>query len=171
MAETARPKAKQVGIIIRSFAALYDLAILFALAFLVFVPITIIEQKTGPVAHWLKVLLFTTIAYAYFVGFWVRGGATTGMRPWKLRVVMAESGDPLSLVAATLRFVALSVTWISLGATALYVAAGNVYHGMFVVASALPAVSMILMLLTPRHQPLHDLMAGTNVFYVMEKAD
>lgn len=168
MAETARPKAQPASIIIRSFAALYDLAIFFALAFIAFIPVTIIEQYTGPTPHWLKGLLFTTVAYAYFVGFWVRGGATTGMRPWKLRVAMVETGNPVPWGTATLRFLALGITWLALGMTVLYIGTGNMYHALFAVASLIPAVSMLCMLLSKHRQPLHDLIAGTNVFRVAE---
>ncbi|MDX8406981.1 MAG: RDD family protein, partial [Mariprofundaceae bacterium] len=99
MAENARPKAVTAGIGIRMLASAYDSLILIGLLFLAFIPVTFAEQALGAIDQWIKGLLITTIAYAYFVGFWTRGGATTGMRPWKLQVAMLGSGDPLTMLA------------------------------------------------------------------------
>jgi len=80
MVEPNRPKAIDAGIIVRMAAAMYDGLILFGVGFLVFIPVTVAEKYLGDAPVWLKSILFMTTAYAYFAGFWVRGGATTGMR-------------------------------------------------------------------------------------------
>jgi len=170
MAETARPKAATAGIIIRLFAAAYDLTILFGLEFLAFIPVTIVEQYAAPIPDWLKGFLLMTVAYAYFVGFWVKGATTTGMRPWKLRVAMAESGEPVGFAAATARFFGLMLTWLALGLTLFYMATRQTGTPLFFVAAAVPAVSLLMMLLTRRKQALHDLIAGTGVFRLRKKA-
>lgn len=168
MAETARPKAQTAGIVIRLLAGGYDAALLVGIGFLVFIPVSVVEQYIGTAPDWIKQMLFMTVAYGYFVGFWFKGGATTGMRPWKLKLAMADSGDPLSLMAATVRFFGLMLTWLAMAMTLLYLFGHHTGHPLFLVAAAVPAISMTCMLLTRRRQTLHDLMAGTNVFRITE---
>ena len=169
MAEPARPKAVIAGIGIRLLGSAYDLCLLFALCFILFIPVTIAELSLGSIPHWLKGLLILVIAYAYFVGFWVRGGVTTGMRPWKLRVAMAESGDSLSLAAASIRFAGLMLTWMALGMTFVYMVWKDTGHLLFFIAAGLPAASLVTMLLTPERQTLHDLIAGTGVYRLKQE--
>jgi len=142
MAEAARPVGVPVGVVMRLLAGVYDAMIVFSLNFLAFIPITLIEAYGGTAPVWLKSLVIVTITYAYFVGFWVKSGATTGMRPWKLKIAMADSGDPVSLAAATMRFVGMLVTAICLG------------------------LPMITIFFTRQRQSLHDLLAGTSVYRV-----
>lgn len=168
MDRPSRTKAKPVGILIRFCAALYDLMILLALAFLVFVPITVVEHALSPIPGWAKSLLFLTLAYAYFVGFWTHGGATTGMRPWRLIVTMADTGDPLDLAAATMRWVALLLTWAAVAIVVLSIFVGRVANPLFYIAAAIPLASLLCMLLTRARQPLHDWLAGTNVYRIVE---
>ncbi|OIO73143.1 MAG: hypothetical protein CO186_03455 [Zetaproteobacteria bacterium CG_4_9_14_3_um_filter_49_83] len=164
--QTVRPKAKTAGITLRLLATAYDLIILFGLLFIAFAIST--QIASIPSNHWLSQLLVTIIAYAYFAGFWSKGGATTGMRPWKLRVAMIDTGDHPSLANATVRFFAMGLTWLAFGVTFFqlmaYVATGNIDKLTFFVASIIPFISMLCMLLTPRKQPLHDLLAGTSMF-------
>ncbi|MCF7822373.1 MAG: RDD family protein, partial [Mariprofundaceae bacterium] len=120
MAETARPKAQRAGIVLRLLAACYDVALLVGIGFIAFIPVSIVEQQIGTTPDWAKQLLFMAVAYGYFAGFWFKAGATTGMRPWKLRVAMVSSGDPVTLFAATARFFALMLTWLALAMTLLY---------------------------------------------------
>jgi len=92
MAEITRTKAVKAGIVVRFLASVYDLTILFGVTMLlVGLPITISIEAFGLTPpKWLQGLLFLTVTFAYFVGFWVNGGATTGMRPWKLKLAMLE---------------------------------------------------------------------------------
>jgi len=168
MAHAARSQATAAGLIYRLLAAGYDLLILFALEFLVFVPLTIVEQMTGAMPQWLKGILVLTVAWAYFTGFWQRGGATTGMRPWKLRLAMVESGDPPTALACTVRFVVLMLTWGTLGGTILMVLTGHIHTPVYALLALLPLASMICLMVSERRQPLHDWMAGTNIFRVIE---
>jgi len=170
-------------------AASYDLLILLSLAVVaVGIPITVITEVLGAKpAEWIQQLLFMTVAYAYFVGFWHRAGQTTGMRPWKLRVAMADSGDNPSLAAATIRFFGMIITWLAFALIFFYVYAlstnnaevfDKVIQGMvgttergilvpgFLVIAMIPAMNMLLMIMTPRKQTLYDLAAGTSIYRV-----
>jgi len=164
MAETTRPQAITAGIGIRMLASGYDMLILIGVLFLTFIPVTMAEQAWGTIDQWLKGLLIITIAYAYFVGFWVNGGATTGMRPWKLQVAMNASGNPLSVLAATTRFAALMLTWLALGMTLIYMMHRDTNHLLFFISALLPAFSLLVMMLTRERQSLHDLISGTAVY-------
>jgi len=168
MAEAVRSKAQTAGILIRLLAAGYDAALLVGIGFVVFIPVSIAEQYIGTVPDWIKQLLFMTVAYGYFVGFWYKDGATTGMRPWKLRLAMAGSGDPVSLMAATVRFFGLMITWLAIAMTLFYLFGHYTGHPLFIVAALLPALSMLCMMLTPRRQALHDLIAGTGIYRIKE---
>jgi len=169
-----RPKAIKAGILIRLLASAYDLTILFGLLFLAFAIWTLIDPAMSNTPKALQYLLSCGIAFAYFVGFWSKAGLTTGMRPWKLQVAMVETGDLPTLTAASIRFVALALTWAALVVTFFqlnaYVYTGNINRPVFAVASIMPAVSMIMMLLTPQRQALHDILSGTSVFRVKKEA-
>jgi len=163
-----RLQGVKAGIFIRMLASAYDGLIVFGLCFLAFIPLTIVEQNLGEAPHWLKGALLLVISFAYFVGFWVKGGATTGMRPWKLMVVMNETGDPLTWGASSTRFAGLMITWLSLGMTLWYIITKDTGHFLFFVASAVPALSMLVMALSKDRSTLHDLISGTGVYKVSE---
>jgi len=154
------------GILIRILASAYDGLILFGLCFLAFIPLTAVEQNMGEAPHWLKGALLLAISFAYFVGFWVKGGATTGMRPWKLMVVMTETGDSLTWLAASVRFAGLIITWLSLGMTVWYIITKDTGHFLFFLASAIPALSMLVMILSKDRSTLHDLISGAGIYRV-----
>ncbi len=161
---TSRPKARPAGITLRFAASIYDAAIFFGVSFVAFIPVVAATQFIGPIPRWVKTMLLASLAYTYFVGFWVRGGATTGMQPWHLRIAMIKNGDNPGLATASLRFFALAATWACLGITAFHIMTGRATGAVFFTASALPAISLICMAVTPRRQALHDLIAGTGVF-------
>lgn len=185
MAEAARPKAHLASSYIRFFALLYDLMILFCLEFVIFIPMTFIESSIGPIAGTIKSALVISVAYAYFVGFWVKGGTTTGMRPWKLKLAMADSGDLTSPMVATIRFIGLMLTLLAYMLIVFYIYALNANNiemfnqlfsslprqlivPTFLLIACLPAISLLCMLLTRRRQTLHDLIAGTGVYRISE---
>lgn len=168
MAESARQKVQIAGIVKRLLAGCYDVVLLVGIGFLVFIPVSITEQYIGPTPDLLKQLLFMTVAYGYFAGFWYKDSATTGMRPWKLRLAMVNSGDPITLMAATVRFFGLMITWLAMFMTLLYLFGHKTGHPLFMIAAALPALSLLCMMLTPKRQALHDLIAGTGVYRIKE---
>ncbi len=65
-------------------------------------------------------IFLLAVIYGFFVGFWVFGGQTLGMRAWRLRVVR-EDGTALTLRDASLRFVAAGLSWACLGLGFLWV--------------------------------------------------
>ncbi|MDQ6994825.1 MAG: RDD family protein [Mariprofundaceae bacterium] len=168
--EAVRPKGIKAGIIIRLLASAYDLTILFGLLFMAFALWTLLDSNMSNTPKPLQYLLSCGIAFAYFVGFWSKAGFTTGMRPWKLQVAMLDTGDLPSLASASIRFVALGITWAALVVTFfqlnLYVATGHINRPVFAIASIIPALSMLMMILTPQRQALHDILSGTSVFRV-----
>ncbi|MDX8398324.1 MAG: RDD family protein [Mariprofundaceae bacterium] len=168
--QAVKLKGTPAGILLRFLASGYDLVILVGLLFFTFIPIAILEQGATNIPLWLKQLLFMTVAFAYFVGFWHKAGMTTGMRPWSLRIAMVDTGNHPSMTAAAIRFVALGLTWIALGETFfllnIYIATGNIDRQLFAISSIMPALSMFIMILTPQRQALHDLVSGTSVFRV-----
>jgi len=161
-----RAHGVKAGITLRMLSSCYDGLILFGLCFLAFIPLTAVEQSMGQAPHWLKGALILVITFAYFVGFWVKGGATTGMRPWKLMVAMRENGEPLSWLTASVRFSVLMVTWLALGMTFWYLITRDTGHFLFYVAASIPALSLLVMLLSHERAPLHDLISATGVYKV-----
>jgi len=168
-ATSQRQKGKTVGITTRMFSALYDLIIVFAITFiLVGLTLTGVELLTGATpARWVQNLLFITVTYAYYVGFWHKG-ATTGMRPWKLCVVDIETGKHPNLLMASIRYIAFGITIIALGQTIIYLKTGDTNHFFFALSSCIPLVSMGCMIFTQHRQTLHDLVSKTGVFRVYQ---
>ncbi|ATX80565.1 RDD family protein [Mariprofundus aestuarium] len=166
MTENRRDQGIRAGIIVRILASAYDLTILFGVTMLlVGIPITISVEMFGMTPpKWLQGLLFLTVVAAYFIGFWVKGGATTGMRPWKLRLAMLETGDPLTPFTASIRFAGLLITWLALAMTLWYIATKDTGHFLFFVAASIPALSLLVMTLSKEKLALHDLLSGSTVY-------
>lgn len=85
---------------------------------------------------WLHVFI---VLGAYFVWYWRRGGQTLAMQTWRLRIVDAASGGPVSRNRALVRY---ALSWPSL----LFFGAGIVWS-----------------LFDRQHRFLHDRLAGTRV--------
>lgn len=155
-----RQQAVLAGFGVRTIAALYDLGIVFALAFIIFIPVTAAEQSLGLMPEWIKGMLVLTVFWAYFVGFWSRSGETTGMRPWRLTLVMADSGDFPTLAACTIRFAVLLATWLAAGFVLLSMLTGKTQNTTYATVALLPCISLACLALSKRQQALHDLAAG-----------
>ena len=168
MAQTQRQQGVKAGILIRFLASCYDIVILLGVAMLlVGLPITLSKELFGATPpQWVQYLLFSCVSYAYFVGFWVKGGSTTGMRPWKLRVAMSETGDPITLLAASVRYTVLMITWLALGMTLVYMMYRDTNHFLFFLAAGIPALSLIVMAISSARLPLHDIISGTGIFRI-----
>jgi uncharacterized RDD family membrane protein YckC len=52
------------------------------------------------------------LSFAYFVGMWTYQGATLGQRIFKLKVVDASTGQPISIGKAALRWVGLLISFL-----------------------------------------------------------
>lgn len=59
-------------------------------------------------------LYLLAVAWAFLVGFWLRGGRTLGMLAWRLRLVAAD-GSRVSLRQASARFFAAILSWLPAG--------------------------------------------------------
>ena len=166
MNDKTRDQGVRAGILVRILASAYDLTILFGVTMLfVGLPITISIEMLGLTPpQWLQGLLFVTVVAAYFIGFWVKGGATTGMRPWKLRLAMVETGDPLTPFTASVRAAGLLITWLALAMTLWYIATKDTGHFLFFLAASIPALSLLVMALSKDKLALHDLISGSTVF-------
>ena len=101
----------------RRFGALfYDLFVLLGIVFIAALPLPWFDQITGGtvLGLWIKRLSLLGVCFAYFGGFWVKGGQTLGMRAWQLRVIR-NSGRALGWGDALKRFTGLCLAVITLG--------------------------------------------------------
>ena len=74
---------------------------------------------------------------------WIRSGQTLGMRAWHLRAV-TESGKPMALKAAALRFVFGLLAW------------------------APAALGVLWLYIDPEHLALHDRLSNTRVVHLQD---
>ncbi|MDX8407112.1 MAG: hypothetical protein R8L58_01880 [Mariprofundaceae bacterium] len=68
------------------------------------------------------------------------------------------------MLAATVRFAGLMLTWVALGMTLVYMMYRDTNHLLFFISAILPAFSLLVMMLTRERQSLHDLISGTAVY-------
>ncbi|MGH8542882.1 MAG: RDD family protein [Gammaproteobacteria bacterium] len=102
------------GLARRLAAVFYDLLVLSALLMLataLWLPFT--RAAIEPGNPWYRAFLLVVIG-AYFFAFWLAGGQTPGMRPWRLRVERSD-GRPLRSQDALLRVLAAALSWAALG--------------------------------------------------------
>ena len=117
LAQAATP-----GLLRRLAAIGYDCLLLIALyvvaAALVVLPAGMlfgIQDPAGDaLVRLLLQLLLVMVSLGFFVGFWLHGGQTLGMRAWRIRVVRAD-GYPLHAGNALLRALAALFSWATLG--------------------------------------------------------
>lgn len=96
-----------------SYDALLLSAVLFFATFLLLlIPEDI--RNTSSIVQIAKVVWYLLVSYTYFVGFWLKGGQTPGMKPWKL-ILVTMQGDPAGLKQATLRFFSAILSWLLAG--------------------------------------------------------
>lgn len=69
---------------------------------------------TGIAAHLLLQAWLLAVTWVYFAVSWMRGGATIGMRAWKLKLVRAD-GARVDLRTAALRFLLALLSLALLG--------------------------------------------------------
>ncbi len=112
-------------IVWRLLALVYDFFPALALWMLASAAFTLGFSLSGHPAHqniapfsglqWLLWLVCWLLTALYGVLSWWRGGQTLGMRPWRLRVVAADGGQP-ELPALVLRYVVGSASLLLAGA-------------------------------------------------------
>ena len=109
------------GLLRRLAAGLYDGLLVIAL--LVIPTLLAMALRGGepiPPGNLLFQALLLLTAGAFFTWFWSHGGQTLGMRAWRLRVEQ-QSGAPLSLGIALLRFVISLVSVAAFGLGLLWI--------------------------------------------------
>jgi len=103
----------------RLIAMVYDAFLLIALFALVSLPIVLALGRDHPInENWLVLLLYRLVllltAYLFFGWFWTHGGQTLGMRAWRLQTLNSD-GSPLDWISSGKRFLAVLLSWASLG--------------------------------------------------------
>lgn len=109
------------GLLRRLAALLYDGLLVIAL--LVLPTLAVMALRGGepiPPGSFSFQLLLTVTAGAFFVWFWTHGGQTLGMRSWRLRVER-QSGGPLTVRLALIRYVVGLVSVVALGLGFLWI--------------------------------------------------
>ena len=136
-----RQKQKVAGLLRVLASIFYDAILLTAvLFFATFILLLIPEEvrNSSPLVQLVKVTWYLLVSYIYFVGFWLKGGQTPGMKPWKLALVNMEGGSA-SPRQATLRFFSAILSW------------------------ALAGTGFLWMILDRNHFSLHDHLSGSRL--------
>ena len=63
---------------------------------------------------WLLQIWLFLAPILYLGGFWTKGGQTTGMRAWRIKV-LSSNGQPISRTQALLRYLGAAFSWLALG--------------------------------------------------------
>ena len=119
----------------------YDALLLTAVLFFATFMLLLIPEEirnTNPVVQILKVLWYLLVSYIYFVGFWLKGGQTPGMKAWKIKLVNTQGSAP-STKQATIRFFAAILSW------------------------ALAGTGFLWMIVDRNHSSLHDHLSGSRL--------
>ncbi len=110
------PTAQRPRALRRLAAMVYETFPLFAVAFFAALPALLITGgQAVPVAHTAFRIWLLAVIGAYFVICWLRGGQTVGAKAWRLRVVNAEDGRPLTTGQAIRRYLVALFGWVPLG--------------------------------------------------------
>ena len=71
-----------------------------------------IFQQSGDRADGILFQIGWSVAlFAYFAYFWMRGGQTTGMKAWRIKIASTQNSTP-TLRACLLRFLVAPVGWL-----------------------------------------------------------
>lgn len=108
------------------------------------------------IAWWYQPLQALVVA-AYFVGSWLRGGQTLGMRPWHLRLVAAGGGKVAP--GQALRRVVVAALPLLLLALAPWLGSRGALWAVVLGWALWFAPALV----DPRRRALHDLAAGTEL--------
>ena len=103
----------------RLAALVYDTLLLAAIWMMLTLGLVLARGESIPAGTLPHQFLLAASAAAFFIGFWTRGGQTLGMRAWRLRVER-QSGEPVDLPTAALRFAVGVVSAATLGAGLLW---------------------------------------------------
>jgi uncharacterized RDD family membrane protein YckC len=109
---SAAPAAGYGGFWIRLVAYIIDVIILSVIAGIIDAIFHVSPTNTTSGASVPANFINLVIDIAYFAGQWTYFGATLGQRVFKLRVVDANTGQPIGLAKALLRWVGLFVSFL-----------------------------------------------------------
>jgi uncharacterized RDD family membrane protein YckC len=124
------PQATYGGFWVRVVAYVIDFVIITVVEFMIGVGIGIVigvsnptnpQQATSNLTPLLNGI-GAAISLLYFAGFWSLMGATLGQRVMRLRVVDANSGQPISIGKAVLRWVGLVISFLACFVGVIWVA-------------------------------------------------
>lgn len=161
MSDPAPPAPRPAALWRRLAGLVYDLVAVLAIVMVVGM---LSQLVTGghlvdtrghvTIAWWYRPLQYLVVV-AYFVASWLRGGQTLGMRPWRMRLRMAD-GTPLTPRAALIRagVMSLPLLLLALGHTLSPRAA-------MLGACALWLAYFAVALVDRKRRGLHDWLAGT----------
>jgi uncharacterized RDD family membrane protein YckC len=103
------------GLARRLAAMLYDWLLLFALILVATSLITLpFGMPSGIGLVLFQAFIFILIPMVFFVGFWIRGGQTLGMRSWRIKLV-TDNGQALGLSSALGRLLAALLSLLPCG--------------------------------------------------------
>lgn len=105
----------------RLAAAAYDLLLVLGLLVLGSAAVTLpVGLILGPEAsknlgnNPLFIGWLALIPAVFFIGFWLRGGQTLGMRAWRIRLISSD-GAPITFRQAVIRYLSAILSWALLG--------------------------------------------------------
>jgi uncharacterized RDD family membrane protein YckC len=164
--ETSPPSPAPAPTIRRRLATLvYEGVILFGIVFIAGYLFSTLTQQRNGLEHrdWLAAWIGIVVG-VYFAWCWTHGGQTLPMKTWRLRVVRAKDGTPLSWPRALARYV-LAWLWF-LPPLALHpLFSLTVPHTLAIAGLWFIAWASIARLFADR-QFLHDRLAGTRIVSV-----
>ncbi len=96
----------------RLLAWIYDILLVIGLLFAAgFVALAINGGETIPPGTWWYRLLLVGVVLSFYIGFWINGGQTLGMKAWRL-VLTDKQNRTLGLPQAVGRCLAAIPTWL-----------------------------------------------------------
>lgn len=104
--------ARYGGFWIRVVAYIIDAILLGILNAIIDAVFRVNPSDTTSGAYGAALAVEIVIGIAYFAGMWTYQGATLGQRIFKLRVVDANTGQPITLGKALLRYLGLVISFI-----------------------------------------------------------
>jgi len=133
-----------VGFIRLMASIFYDALLLTAVLFFATFLLLLIPEdirNTDALVQIAKVSWYLLVSYIYFVGSWLKGGQTPGMKAWKITLVNMQGGTP-GRKQATLRFFSAILSW------------------------ALAGSGFLWMLFDSNHLTLHDHLSGSRLLLI-----
>ena len=109
---SAAPAGNYGGFWIRVVAYIIDVIILAVVGRIIDAVFQVNPADPSSGAYGIASFINLVIDVAYFAGQWTYFGATLGQRVFKLRVVDANTGQPIGLGKALLRWVGLFVSFL-----------------------------------------------------------